>query len=163
MILNEKLIAEKWQFKKREWPERMKAIAEIIPKGASILELGGGLCGLSAELPDNPYRSVDIEEWTDCTTKADFNAGEYPEIPRHDVIVCAGLLEYIRDPEKFLFAIHGYGRRVLLSYYNGKECPTRKNKLKFAWLERLFKRTGWEILMMRELDTHQKIYFITQK
>jgi hypothetical protein len=163
MIINEELVKEKWPFNQRAWPERTFMVTELIPPEASIIELGAGLCFLHHILPGNPYVGVDIEAWTDKIIKADFNADEFPELGPFDAIVCQGIMEYIRDPEKFLLAIHKYGRLLILSYYNGPYCDDRKNKMKFAWLLDLLERTGWVVIRTCELSLHQRVYSLIQK
>jgi len=164
MKIDEQLKARKWLFASNNWPTRTAAIAEIIPPEASIIELGAGMCFLHELLPNNPYTGIDKEFWTDkIIRKADFNAGEFPELGKFDVIVCQGVLEYIKDLEKFLLAIHKYGRRLILSYYNGPQCPARKNKMKFVWLENLLEKTGWLQIRSRNLTLHQRLYLLLRK
>lgn len=152
-------LKSKWPWGGRvAWPDRTKAISEIVPPEASVIELGGGMCNLKKFIPQNKYVSIDVEEWTDVTIKADFNKGEFPETEKFDVVVCQGILEYIERPYDFLNMIHKYGRRLIISYHlGGNDVESRKNWMSFVELENLLNECGWLRLKERILNSREKI------
>lgn len=161
MKINNEL-KSKWPWKKGRWEKRAQAIAEIIPQNVTVLELGGGLCYLSTII-DNPYKSIDKEEWTDVTTKADFNKGEFPELGLFDVIICQGIIEYIENPIEFLWEIKKYGRRMIMSYkLSGRDVKTRTNRLNFEQVDELLKMTDWFKVSERTFTPDEKLYYCTK-
>lgn len=144
MKKNEEL-KSKWPFEdKFIWQERALIIAKLIPREASILDLGGGWGYLHELLPNNRYQSLDQEPWTNLTTKADFNKSEFPNVGVFDIIVCAGILEYIDELEKFLKAIQKYGKSLIISYQGAEEIAgSRKNLMAFKKFDSLLQATGW--------------------
>jgi hypothetical protein len=159
----------KWPWGNRKnWPDRAKAIAEIIPPEASVLDLGGGFSYMRELLPNNKYVSVDKQKWTPGTIQADFNKGEFPDLGKFDVIICQGILEYINSPIDFLLQIHKYGRRLIISYYTGKfNVQDRKNNFNFEQVEALLDKTNWQIICQRKSTLYksgnEEIYICTLK
>jgi hypothetical protein len=152
-------IKSEWPWKNDNWPIRAKAIAEIIPPEAKVLELGGGLCFLKTMRQELDYKSIDMKPWTSLTTVADFNKNEFPEMGLFDIIVCQGILEYIELPFEFLNTIHKYGRRMLISYYFGSNnVSLRKNCLKIDELFVTLIKTGWKIISMRKVGDTEYIF-----
>jgi len=152
-------IKKEWPWKNEGWPARAKAIAETIPPEAKVLELGGGLCFLKTMRPELDYRSIDLKEWTSLTTVADFNKDEFPEMGLFDIIVCQGILEYIDLPFNFLNAIHKYGRRLLITYYFGKNnVSSRKNYLKIDELFVTLIKTEWKVVAIRRVSNEEIIF-----
>jgi hypothetical protein len=155
-----KELKTKWPWGKTwHWPVRTKAIADVIPSQSKVIELGGGMCYLKTIRPDIEYRSIDREAWTALTTVSDFNKGEYPDLPLADVIVCQGILEYIDRPDEFLKEIHKYSRRLMISYYIGKNnIAQRKNK--FSYQDLIFKLTQakWEAVSTRKISEDEVLF-----
>jgi hypothetical protein len=153
----------------REWKERTQIIASIIPKGVSVLDLGGGFCHLKKYLSywqGLKYLSMDIEEWTDCTIKADFNKGEFPDRGEWQIIVCQGIIEYIKDPIYFLEKIKKYGETLIITYLDVRrgeaELRGRLNFTPIADFEKVIE-LEWEIVMERKIKHGQKIYYCKKK
>jgi 2-polyprenyl-3-methyl-5-hydroxy-6-metoxy-1,4-benzoquinol methylase len=100
------------------WDERNRIIAGFIPANSSVLDVGCGAQTLRQHLnPGCQYQPCDVVKSSTDVIFCDFNAGVYPDIKdRFDYVVCSGLLEYIRNPRKFLPRISLLGRVVILSY-----------------------------------------------
>ena len=137
-----------------EWKKRTEFIAKLIPKGSSVIDLGGGLGHLFKYLDDCHYVSLDVDTFTDATIKADFNKGEYPDIkPKYQYVVAQGIIEYMNKPKEFLRQIQKYGDILILTfrrYAPGKWRAPRKDFTFidiFEWL----KVTGWEKLCEKNL------------
>jgi 2-polyprenyl-3-methyl-5-hydroxy-6-metoxy-1,4-benzoquinol methylase len=151
-------LKSKWKWGKRAWKQRAREIAGIIPIGASILDVGGGWGYIHDLLPNNEYRSIDTEEWTDATIKADFNKGEFPDIGTFDIIIIQGLMEYINDPEGFLEKIKKYGNRMIISYNIDQNKIERKNKITFQKFDDILEKTHWIKLSEKKLRPWEKLY-----
>lgn len=104
-----------------KWHCRMAAMYEFLNNNdRSIIDLGAGNMYLKRLLPDEiEYYPVDYQKRFSETIVCDFNKYEFPDIYA-DVIVCAGILEYIDNPEWFLEQVTIHCRKVLLSY-QGRE------------------------------------------
>ncbi len=135
----------------KEWTERAKEIARMIPDDQSVLDLGGGFCGLERILGGKymAYASIDIEEWTDLTTKADFNKGEFPDMGKFDWLVCQGVLEYMERPVEFLSKIQKYGKNLVISY-NFNRNSLKKNDYTLNQLVRVFLQAGWQMQLVNK-------------
>ena len=134
------------------WKKRSKTFGAILTglsKGelASIIDLGGGMGHLYHEikLKSFEYISIDTEEWTSATVKANFNKDEFPDItPKfQSIIACQGLVEYMERPKKFLKEIHKYGDPLVISYRVGTPHPNRKNFYTFKEFEGRLIKAGW--------------------
>lgn len=146
-----------------EWTKRTKIIASRIPAGAKVIDLGGGY-GTLLKYLDQPgsYTSVDLQQWTDKTIVADFNKGEFPEIPEADIIVAQGILEYIDKPLEFLEKIHKYGSQLFLSYRE-KQITEKmvRNDYTLKEVEQFLKESGWLPVASRSFG-ETKIFFTKQ-
>jgi 2-polyprenyl-3-methyl-5-hydroxy-6-metoxy-1,4-benzoquinol methylase len=139
------------------WEQRNAIIGGSLSEGESVLDLGGGFCHLS-EYVTGRYVSLDKEAWTNVTIKADFNAGEFPDVGYFDVIVCQGVLEYMKEPLAFLKAIRKYGKRLFLSYQLGDR-PDRGNSLLFTELREILQQAGWEIRAGVDVDSPTQMVY----
>lgn len=142
--------------------ERAEAFASLIPPGSSVLDLGSGPQFLRSLIPaDCEYQPCDLADGPDVLF-CDLNSGIYPPIShRYDIVVCAGVLEYLNDLEAFLRALPGLGTRFLVSYValdapeepSGRTARVRRiadgfmNHLSYAELEQTFSELGfrWEL------------------
>jgi hypothetical protein len=97
--------------------ERNQLIASFIRAGETVLDLGAGTQQLRRFLPAGcEYQPCDLHGDRGVLL-CDFNAGEVPNVPhRYDVLVASGLLEFIRDPDRFLARVAELGDVLLLSY-----------------------------------------------
>ena len=100
------------------WDERNRTIAGFITDGSSVLDLGCGAQPLKQHLkPGCRYQPCDVIQSSPEVIFCDFNSEIYPDIKeRFDYVVCSGVLEYIRQPKKFLQKVPQLGRTVFLSY-----------------------------------------------
>jgi hypothetical protein len=102
----------------------------------------------------------------------DFNAGVYPAFNAlFDVVVCSGVLEYIRRPKDFLERVTRLGTVTMLSYHPFGPGDSKWNRLAFNWvnhftqgdLHTLFDQCGlnWEIVHGRA--TAEPIYALQRR
>jgi len=168
MRINDKL-AEKYPWGKgREWPVRAGVIASAIPHGASVLELGGGFCGLAAKVPGSKYRSIDLEKWTSLTVVGDLNANsaDWPAVGKFDVLVAQGIIEYMDYVGEFLNGIltrYGRARSVLIASYRiGKPDGKRRNFMSFVELKITMAAAGWDMVFEKAISPGEKIFYCSR-
>ncbi len=149
----------------KEWTSRSKKIAEFVPEGASVIDLGGGFENLKKHLSAGSYISVDKAKWTPQTIVADFNKIEFPELEKRDCVVCQGILEYIKDPMIFLRKIQKYGDRLILTYRVGHiGVKGRLNDFEQEEVIELLVEAGWKIMQQKEVRengnfVNERVYF----
>jgi len=163
MKINEEL-RKMYPWKER-WDFRAKIAVSKIPKGSSIIDLGGGLGEVYKAMGGEcRYVSIDLRSWNDLTVVGDFNKGEFPEIyGKADFVVCLGILEYIEDPMYFLNEIKKYSDKLILSYRE-KSCGgmDRKNNLSYIELGEFLKFSGWKLEASKKVRKSEMIYFLTR-
>lgn len=95
---------------------RMKVMAEYIPSGASVLDMGCGPMWLKRILsPDSIYYPVDYIARGKDTIVCDFNKHEFPD-NHADIIFCGGIIEYINDYQWFAKTVYAHCSRCIASY-----------------------------------------------
>ncbi|MFZ2152267.1 MAG: methyltransferase domain-containing protein [Minisyncoccia bacterium] len=147
MKINKKLKKEYPWGDRTPWWKRIKKVAECIPEGSTVIDLGGGMGHILRHIKKcKYYTSIDIKEWTDLTIVADFNKGEYPKVKKSDWIICQGTIEYMENPKEFLTKIKKYGSNMVITCREGKSTPgPKRNDLKIDDLFKLLKETGWNV------------------
>lgn len=129
------------------WDDRLRMIADMIPIGAKVLDLGAGAQTLRRMLPPRCiYTAADRVARTPQTLPFDMDAGVYPK-GRWDVVVMAGVLEYAPHPVATLKAVAHLAPRLLLSYAHGGSLRYRtangwRNHLSRAGLEAALATAG---------------------
>jgi len=112
---------EKNAKEKPSWDERNVVLARHIPEKSRVLDLGAGAQTLRRYLSTCEYVPCDLVKSTPDCIVCDFNAGQYPKADRRfDVVICSGVIEYIREPLVFLQNLRPYAPTVIISYQ-----PTR--------------------------------------
>ena len=119
------------------WDARNRLIAEFIPMNSSVLDFSAGAQLLKSYLKLGcAYQACDVVTNLPDVIYCDFNAKAYPKLPRvYDVVVCSGILEYMRSPLSFLSEIRSYGgRRIILSYNPLIEDTSKVHRLAVGWV-----------------------------
>jgi hypothetical protein len=94
------------------WPGRARSVAQLVPAGSSVIDLGAGAQGLRLQLPrDCTYTAVDLPEF-------DMNRGHWPE-GEYDVAVMAGVLEYARWPAAAFSHLRRLAPLAIVTYAHG--------------------------------------------
>jgi len=104
----------------------------------------------------------------------DFNAGVYPDIREpFDYVVCSGVLEYIRQPRKFLQQVPRWGRAVVLSYSPMAPGDSKLNRLGNGWgwvnhltregIQKLFAEVGLDAALLHDDKLGFVIYLLKPK
>ena len=113
-----------------EWAERSQLIARLVPKESKIMELGAGAQLLRTYLhPSCTYYAADLfDRGPEHTIVFDLNSRPLPNL-KHlelDVVVLAGVLEYVADVRSFVDWLF-YQTKICIASY---ECAsTRRTTL----------------------------------
>jgi hypothetical protein len=99
------------------WDARTQKIADMIPAGKSVLEFGAGRMVLAKMLKQpSRYTPSDLVDRGPGTIVCDLNARPLPHLPKHDVAVFSGVLEYVNDVPSFLEHLAPSVIEVIASY-----------------------------------------------
>lgn len=109
---NERLLG----LEQTKWHRRIVTMSQWIHADDRIvMDLGAGNMHLKHLLPAGAkYIPVDYKKRFDETVVCDFNKGEFPK-EFADVIVCAGIIGYIKKPFVFLDQAMHHCKKILLS------------------------------------------------
>ncbi len=117
------------------WDERMAIIARLIPDGAPVLEFGAGRMVLKQYLkPGTVYTPSDIVDRGPGTIVCDLNAEELPKFARHDVVVFAGVLEYIFDVPRLIAHLVDVADVFVFSYAITDSYGVRRSRRRHGWV-----------------------------
>jgi hypothetical protein len=109
-----------------EWAERSQLIARLVPKGSRIIELGAGAQLLKTYLhPSCTYYAADLfDRGHENTIVFDLNSRPLPSLKhlKPDVLVLAGVLEYIADVRGFVDWLSDQTKVCIASY----ECASTR-------------------------------------
>lgn len=125
------------------WFERNHMIRDLIVECKSVLDFGCGNRHLQSLLNgDVRYTGVDCVSGSPETVVVDFdskNIGEWPELERHDVTVCSGVLEYLKNPLNILDYASKSSPRVIVTYVCDTDRP-RQPDAHHGWVNRYTER-----------------------
>lgn len=110
-------------------------MARFIPPCSSVLDVGAGAQGLAEFLPLGcAYQALDCVAGPGVLV-LDLDELKAPPFGhRYDVVVCAGVLEYLRDPLGMLAHLGQVTDRLIWSYAHGYAPESR---LKSGWVNDL--------------------------
>jgi len=130
------------------WEERMEAVASLIPRGVSVLDIGGGYEHLRNYAKMGHYQSIDKYPATRLTKIADLNNGQFPELGKtFQIMVVQGTLEYMKFPIAFLEGVKKYADHMILTYNpKGKrKVPTWRNQMTDREIRGYLSVTDWKV------------------
>ncbi len=149
-----------------QWKERIAFMAQYIPEGSSVMDLGCGQRWLIHYLPANcTYYPVDYNKRSDDTIVANFNKKEFPEISA-DTIFISGSLEYIHDYEWFISSACKNSKRIIISYCTTEDFPDLQERRSLAWVNQLskpaiislFKKENFLLTIFGQTETKNSIF-----
>jgi FkbM family methyltransferase len=93
---------------------RADAVADLLPRSGSLLDIGAGAMALFRKLPISVrYTPLDFVRFAKATVLADLNRGQFPD-GHWDTAALLAVLEYIHDPEALLRRIRAAADRLIL-------------------------------------------------
>ena len=153
------------------WDSRNKTIAGFVPSGSSVLDLGCGAQTLRKYLPPGcVYQPCDLVKSTPDVILCDFNAGIYPKLRKKFThVVCSGVLEYVRDHDRFLTECISLGEVVILSYNPRLPRTSKLQRMANHWinhfsrreLESTFEANGCAVECLYTTESGEVIYRLT--
>lgn len=161
-------LEDKLGYDRLEWRKRIAALHSFIDEeDKSVMDLGAGSMLLRRMLSEDViYYPVDYKKNAEDTIVCDFNKREFPNV-HVDVVVAAGILDYIADPEWFLTEISQHCNKLLISYkglerYGYAALYTRDiisylNGLGFGMTGQITELDEWTLLACFERITPQKL------
>jgi polysaccharide pyruvyl transferase WcaK-like protein len=118
-----------------DWEPRTEMIFSLIPKGASVLDCGAGKMILKKYLEkDQKYTPLDLVDRGNGTIICDLNAKELPLLPKHDVAVFSGVLEYIYDIPHLIRCLHKSVNMVVASYGPTDGISDKLKRIQNGWV-----------------------------
>lgn len=105
------------------WPTRLTTVARLIPRNASVIDLGAGSGALERRLDRCRYTAADLPDF-------DMNRNLWPT-GRYDIAVMAGVLEYARYPAAAFRHLHALAPVAVVTYahHPGRRDPAWENHL----------------------------------
>lgn len=163
---------ERWENNKellKNWNERTRLMAEMVPVSAKVIEFGAGNMALKNYLPSTcEYQGSDLLQRSPEMIVCDLNKGINFSLSTYDTAVFSGVLEYIFDIEKVFEQLKGEIKTIIVSY----ACSdiSSANRLASGWLsdytkkslEEIFFHNGYNIEDYLEWRK-QSIYKLTRK
>src|ERR1700687_94556 len=141
-----------------QWDARAAMASELIPAGASVLDVGAGAMALGSLLkPGCRYQPADVVERCPGCFVVDLNRGEFPP-GEYDWITFLGVLEDVHDAARLLVRARDAAAQLIVTYctYIGGEVAIRRgmgwvNDLSAEEFAALLGRSGWKIEAAREV------------
>lgn len=152
------------------WDDRNELIAKLIPDGKVVLDLGAGPQTLRGHLPKNcKYIPCDLVKKTNQTIVWDFNSDQELDVANVDVVVCSGVLEYARKPEKLIGVMRRLSGSAIVSYNLAGEGSSKIDRLKNDWvnhfseteLRKLFSASGFVIVDEKVRGKDEKVFVLS--
>lgn len=146
---------------KEGWDSRTKLIASMVPPDTSVLEFGAGRMTLPKYLHRScRYTPSDIVDRGMGTIVCDLNKDGLPVFPFHDVVVFAGVLEYVHNVPQLLTILRDSCAGVIASYAVSEGVPENRRvfRRQQGWVNdytskmfvEMFKNAGFECDELRE-------------
>ena len=101
----------------KDWDSRSSIIASLVPPDSAVIEFGAGRMALKDLLPSGcAYTPSDLIDRGGGTLVCDLNSKMLPPIPRHDVAVFGGVLEYVHDVPRLISHLSNSVEIIVASY-----------------------------------------------
>lgn len=148
---------ERWIGLADWWPSRNKLIADLIPPGSSVLDLGAGAQGLRSMLdPSCPYTPADLYQRTPDTLIFNMTTGAWPA-GHWDIVVMSGVLEYAPDPIKVFHRLRSLADTAIVTYaHRGLRRRRHRTLSQVAFIEAI-SAAGWQAEGVGSWNTRHSI------
>jgi hypothetical protein len=152
------------------WEDRTALMAQWIPTKTSILEFGCGRMALRKYLPDGcRYTPSDIVQRSEEVLVIDLNQSSPLYLPKHDVFVLSGVLEYVHDVDRFIKVSYQVCNLLIASYSSceRKTISTLGDRRSEGWVNdyskaeflELFHNNGFELMEEKKWKNQQLFCF----
>jgi FkbM family methyltransferase len=146
------------------WDGRAARVADHIPRGAHVLDVGAGAMALRRFLDASVrYTPADLVAREPGCLVADLNQGQFPE-GRYDYVTMLGVLEYLHDVPAVLRRARAAAPRAILTYslFAGEN---RDNRRSLGWfndytaeeLTHLLAESDWYVSSVEAIENNQVI------
>jgi hypothetical protein len=148
---------------------RAKIVAEFIPTGARVFDIGCGAMALEHFLPKQcTYIPCDVVPRDTRTIVCDLNTGSIPvEARQADRITVMSVLEYLYEPLKFLKELREVGKPTVLTYcvsdwtqHLDRGALGWVNHLSLAELEENFQSADLNCRCAERIDQNQAVFLL---
>ena len=157
----------RWLGCNESYPDRNALMAQLVPAGRTVLDVGAGQMTLRQYLPPGcAYTPLDLYPRSPDTLVCDLNKREWPA-GKWDVAVCSGVIEYVADPE-WLFDRLAESAGLVIASYHGAATSERGRGYGFltemspGQLPEVARRSGLEIVEVQPFG-EQAIYAMVRK
>jgi tetratricopeptide (TPR) repeat protein len=158
----------------KSWDGRASCVADYIPSGAVVLDLGCGRMALERFLPANcRYVPCDLVQRDKRTIVCEFNTGSYPDeqAATADIVTLLGVLEYIFDPLTFLQHLRQWQRPVIMTYCATNAIIDRNQRRNLGWVNSFsfdelvsqIEQAGFSIQRADQIDNVQWLFRLQPK
>lgn len=111
------------------WDSRTLLISKFIPEDSTVLEFGAGNMYLRDQLPPNcTYIPSDLVPRHKHTFVCDLNKKNLPSLPRHDVAIFSGVLEYVNDVPRLINILARSNALIIASYAITDNAPNDRRR-----------------------------------
>lgn len=117
------------------WEGRNIIIANLIPAGSRVIDLGAGDMNLASHLKDCKYIGYDKNPQHPSILKCDFDV-DTPEPEHGDYVVISGVLEYLNFPMSLIKRVKGLADKMIVTY-SPLDGQTREDRRKSGWISHL--------------------------
>lgn len=99
------------------WDNRAKVIARWIPAGAHVLDMGCGNMLIEKYLKEPAdYIPCDIAKRDERTIVCDFDKFEYPPMRGENLVLCLGVVNYLKHQKELLEHLCARGKSFLFTF-----------------------------------------------
>ncbi|HYL80269.1 MAG TPA: methyltransferase domain-containing protein, partial [Candidatus Acidoferrum sp.] len=147
-----------------DWDGRAACVAQRIPRGAHVLDVGAGARALRRFLDTTVrYTPADIVAREPGCLVTDLNQGQFPD-GHYDYVTMLGVLEYVHDVAAVLRRARGAAPRAIFTYslYAGGHLDARRsagwfNDYTAQELTALLAETKWQVTSLEAIENDQVI------
>lgn len=117
-----------------DWDERTALLAAHIPEKSTVFEFGAARLSLKGMLPQGcTYLHSDIVARDKNTYVVDLNK-QFPDIPKVDVVVFSGVLEYLYKVPELMLHLKDTTDILLFSYATYNAYPNISKRRVHGWI-----------------------------